>query len=193
MTSALVRSVAYATAVSILLTLGAAGSVSAGTSVTRVPAAEKYAHSLLNCTRTGGFVNAEGQCLARGSGKYSAYRKPVRLHKNISYKVAWPWARAMVQMNACEHVIAGKPSLATRMRNKGFRYWYYGENIGCGWSTGDAKGVVLATHRMMQAEKQSRGGHWKNIKNPGFKSVGIGVATGGGRVMVVWDFYGKRY
>ena len=84
MTSALARSVAYAIAVSMLLTLGAAGSVSAATSVTRVPAAEKYAHSLLNCTRTGGFVNAQGTCLARGSGKYSAYRKPVRLHKNIS-------------------------------------------------------------------------------------------------------------
>ncbi len=193
MSSALARSLAAATVVALLLGLLAAGSVSATTSVTRVPAAEKYAHSLLNCTRTGGFVTAEGACLARGSGKYSAYRKPLRLHANISRKVAWPWARAMVEQNACEHVIAGQPSLSTRMRNKGFRYYYYGENIGCGWSTGDAKGVVLATHRMMQAEKKSRGGHWKNIKNPKFKSVGIGVATGGGRVMVVWDFYGRRY
>ena len=45
----------------------------------------------------------------------------------------------------------------------------------------------------MQAEKRYRGGHWKNIKNRDFKSVGIGVATGEGRVMVVWDFYGQRY
>ena len=79
------------------------------------------------------------------------------------------------------------------MRNKGFKDWSYGENIGCAWGTGDAAAVVLATHRAMQAEKTSKGGHWKNIKNPGFKSVGIGVAKGSGRVMVVWDFYGKRY
>ena len=99
----------------------------------------------------------------------------------------------MVRQNACEHVIAGKPSLATRMRRTGFRDWYYGENIGCGWGSGDAMAVVLATHLAMQAEKSSNGGHWKNIKNPAFKSVGIGVATGSGRVMIVWDFSGDRY
>ena len=192
MTSALARSVAYATVVAMLLATVAAGPVSAATDVTRVPAAEKYALRLLNCTRTGGFVNADGACLARGSGKYSTYRKPVRLHRSISSRVSWPWARTMVRKNACEHVIPGKPSLATRMRRTGFRDWYYGENIGCGWGTGDAMAVVLATHRAMQAEKSSNGGHWKNIKNPAFKSVGIGVASGGGRVMVVWDFNGKR-
>ena len=95
--------------------------------------------------------------------------------------------------SVCDHAIAGKPELAQRMRSKGFRYWSYGENVGCMWQTGDAMATVLAVHRMMQAEKADRGGHWRNIKNPGFKSVGIGVATGNGRVMVVWDFYGKRY
>ena len=158
------------------------------------PAAEKPTPcSLLNCTRTGGFVTKAGTCIGRGSGKYSAKRPALRLHKNISQKVAWPWARAMAVNDVCGHVIPGKPSLAQRMRRQGFRYWYYGENVGCGWSTGDAKAVVLATHRMMQAEKKYRGGHWKNIKNRGYKSVGIGVARGNGRVMVVWDFYGKKY
>lgn len=191
MTRNLPRPVACATIVAVLLALVAVGPASAG-GVSRALEAEKYAHSLLNCTRTGGFVNADGACLARGSGKYSTYRKPVRLHRNISSRVSWPWARTMVRKNACEHVIPGKPSLATRMRRTGFRDWYYGENIGCGWGTGDAMAVVLATHRAMQAEKSSNGGHWKNIKNPAFKSVGIGVATGGGRVMVVWDFNGNR-
>jgi hypothetical protein len=192
MTRALHRAVAAATVSAMLLALVAVGPVAAGT-VSRAPAAEKYAHSLLNCTRTGGFVTKSGGCIGRGSGKYSAKRRPLRLHANISLKVAWPWARTMNMYDACDHVIAGQPTLAQRMRSKGFRYWYYGENVGCGWSTGDAKAVVLATHRMMQAEKKYRGGHWKNIKNRGFKSVGIGVATGNGRVMVVWDFYGKRY
>jgi hypothetical protein len=192
MTSALANTIAYAALTAMLLALVAVGPATAGT-VTREPAAEKYALSLLNCTRTGGFVQADGTCVGRGSGKHSAYRKPVRLHKDISLRTSWPWARTMVRLNACEHVIAGKPSPATRMRSSGFRYWYYGENIGCAWSTGDTAGVVLGTHRAMQAEKSSNGGHWQNIKNRSFKSVGIGVAKGDGRVMVVWDFYGKRY
>ena len=192
MTHALSSSVAYGTVVAMLLALVAVGPAAAGT-VTRVPAAEKYAHSLLNCTRTGGFVTKSGSCIGRGSGKYSAKRPALRLHKNISLRVAWPWARTMNVYDKCDHVIAGKPKLAQRMRSKGFRYWFYGENVGCMSGTGDAHAVVLLVHRLMQAEKQSKGGHWKNIKNRGFKSVGIGVAKGNGRVMVVWDFYGKKY
>ncbi len=45
----------------------------------------------------------------------------------------------------------------------------------------------------MQAEQPSGGGHWQNMKNAGYKSVGIGVATGNGTTMVVYDFYGKRW
>ena len=44
-----------------------------------------------------------------------------------------------------------------------------------------------------KAEKADKGGHWKNIKNVGYKSVGIGVATRDGRTVVVYDFYGKRW
>ncbi|MEX1294691.1 MAG: CAP domain-containing protein [Candidatus Limnocylindrales bacterium] len=192
MTRALAHAVAYASVVALLLALLSVDPATAG-SVTRAPAVEKYAHSLLNCTRTGGFVTKSGTCLGRGSGKYSAKRPPLRLHKNISLKVAWPWARTMSVYDVCDHAIAGKPKLAQRMRSKGFRYWYYGENVGCGWDTGDARAVVLAVHRLMQAEKKVKGGHWRNIKDRGFKSVGVGVARGDGHVMVVWDFYGKRY
>ena len=58
-----------------------------------------------------------------GSGKYSAYRKPLRLHKNISAKVALPWARTMVQHGTCAHELPGKPKLSRRMRSTGFRFW----------------------------------------------------------------------
>lgn len=176
----------------LLLTLSLVATASAVEPVRRAQGAERYALSLLNCTRTGGFVKADGTCLGRGSGKYSAYRKPLRLHKNISSKVAWPWARAMVVNNVCGHTMAGKPSVSQRFRLKGFRYSYIGENVGCSGG-GTMKQSALLTHRLMQAEKSSRGGHWKNIKNPAFKSVGIGVATRNGRTMIVWDFYGRKY
>ncbi len=86
----------------------------------------------------------------------------------------------------------GAPDLGQRLRRVGFRYRYFGENLGCGGGIG-VKGLVLAAHRMMQAEQRTDGGHWRNIKNRGYKSVGIGVAVRDGTVMVVYDFYGKRY
>ncbi len=175
----------------MLLALVAVGPTSAG-SVKRDPGAEAYALQLLNCTRTGGFVRANGTCAGRGSGKYSVKRRPLRMHRNIRATVAWPWARTMVVHDACAHAITGKPNLTRRLRSRGFRAGTYGENVGCGWGSGDTRAIVLATHRAMQAEKKANGGHWQNIKNPAYKSVGIGVAKGNGRVMVVWDFYSRR-
>lgn len=186
------RLVALATMVALMATLVATLPAAAGDTV-RAKAAERYALSLLNCTRTGGKVTSDGTCLGRGSGTYSAYRKPLRLHKGISDKVAWPWARALAVNDVCGHSIAGKPSLAQRLSRNGYRYPYYGENVGCGTTPASAKTVVLYTHRLMQAEQSSGGGHWKNIKNPDFKSVGIGVARHGNRTRIVYEFYGKRY
>jgi len=159
---------------------------------TRVWSAEKYALSLLNCTRTGGWVTAKGTCDGRGSGKYSALRPALKRSKGISRKVAWPWARALVAAEACAHTLPGKRQLRERFSIKGYRYHYIGENIGCGWGSASPKQVVLATHRAMQAEKSSGGGHWKNMKNERYKSVGIGVATRNGRTVVVYDFYGRH-
>lgn len=192
MARTLTRTAAGAVTGAVLLALVAIAPANAGT-VTRDRGAETYALRLLDCTRTGGFVKADGTCVGRGSGTYSAQRQPLRRHRAISTRVAWPWARAMVVHDVCAHAIPGRPVLAQRMRRNGFRAWAYGENVGCGWGSGDAASVVLATHRAMQAEKRVGGGHWRNIKNPAYRSVGIGVATGNGRVMVVWDFYGQRY
>lgn len=187
------RVTSLALAIAALLAISLVGPATAKSTVVRVPSAEKYAKSLLNCTRTGGWVEADGSCSDRGSGKYSAYRKPLPRHRGISRKVAWPWARNMVTYDVCGHVIAGKPELGSRMLRKGYRYPFYGENVGCGWGYGSAEDVVLATHLAMQAEKAYRGGHWKNMKNDGFRSVGVGVATRDGVTMVVFDFYGKRW
>ncbi len=182
-----------AAALALCLTVSMIGPAAAETTTARSWSAEKYALSLLNCTRTGGWVKADGSCVNRGTGKHSTYRKPLPRHKGISKKVAWPWARAMINYNVCGHVIAGKPTLGRRMSLKSFRYSYYGENVGCGWGYGNPRDVVLMAHRAFQAEKSYGGGHWKNVKNSGYKSVGIGVATRNGTTMVVYDFYGRRW
>ena len=195
MTRVLTRLLSLATVVALVLALGAVGpAVGADTSVHRATKAEKYALKLLNCTRTGGWVKADGSCKGRFSGKYSDYRRPLRLHQKISNRVAWPWARTLAVNNVCGHSIAGAPQLSERIRFPGYRATSYGENVGCGWGYGrQAKKLVLASHRAMQAEKRYNGGHWRNMKNGRYRSVGIGVAVRNGTVMVVYDFYGRRY
>ena len=64
----------------------------------------------------------------------------------------------------------------------------WGENIGCG-SYYAARRAVLLSHLAFQAEKSSNGGHWRNLKNPMFKSVGVGVWRTSGRTRLVIDFY----
>ncbi len=193
MTRGLGRATSLALGLGLAMAVATAAPASAADTVKRHWGAEKYAVSLMNCTRTGGWVKSDGTCVGRGSGKHSTYRAPLRRHTGISKKVAFKWARNMVQYEVCGHSIAGKPDLGVRLAAKGFGYGYYGENVGCGWGSGSPKQVVLKTHRMFQAEHAVNGGHWRNIKNGGYKSVGVGVAYRHGVVMVVYDFYGKRY
>jgi uncharacterized protein YkwD len=52
--------------------------------------------------------------------------------------------------------------------------------------------TALRVVRMWQSERAYGGVHWRQIKDPGFKSVGVGVAKYGSRkAQVVVNFYGK--
>ncbi len=146
---------------------------------------EKYYLKLLNCTRTGGWVQADGSCKGYGSGTYSAYRKPLSLSSGISSKVSRPYAKLMANKGACSHFLDGDPG--DRLRRAGYKNWTWGENIGC--RSGNPYDAVLASHRYFQSEQDSGGGHWKNIKNPDFSTVGIGVWKADGNVRLVTDFY----
>lgn len=142
---------------------------------------ETYYLGLLNCTRTGGWVQANGACDGYGSGKYSKYVAPIKRSDGIA-AVARSWAKKLTVTGACRH---GDPG--ARLRNAGYRGWTWGENIGC-WDIGPFQSV-LNSHRAFQAEKATNGGHWKNIKNANFKYVGIGVWRGNGHTRLVTDFY----
>lgn len=157
---------------------------------TRHVRTEKLALRLLNCTRTGGWVLADGRCIDRGSGIHSEHRKPLKRHQGISRRVAWKWARALVKADVCGHVLPGRPSLGERLSSRGFKHGTYGENVGCAWGM-TPRQMVIATHVDMQAEMSTNGGHWRNMKASGYKSVGIGVARWKGMTAVVYDFYGR--
>jgi hypothetical protein len=149
---------------------------------------EQFYLGLLNCTRTGGWVLADGTCRGYGTGHYSKYVRPIGYGIGLSNKVSRPYAKLLAVKGLCSHYADHDPGY--RLRRAGYTSYRWGENIGCrdGYST--AKAAVLASHRVFQAEKSTGGGHWKNIKNPLFKSVGIGVWRYNSRTRLVTDFYG---
>ncbi len=148
---------------------------------------EVFYLSLVNCTRTGGWVLSNGTCRGYGSGHYSRYVKPLRLSAGISTHVSRPYAKLLATRGLCTHFADHDPGY--RLRRAGYTHWTWGENIGCrdGYST--AKAAVLASHLAFQREKSTNGGHWKNIKNANYVYIGIGVWRYGSRTRLVTDFY----
>jgi len=144
---------------------------------------ETYYLKLVNCTRTGGWVQRDGSCKGYGTGHYSRYVAPLRRSAGLS-GVSRSWAKHLAISGACTH---GDPGL--RLRRAGYRSWRWGENIGCGDGYRSAYRSVLASHLLFQAEKGTGGGHWKNIKNAAFRAIGIGVWKANGHTRLVTDFY----
>jgi hypothetical protein len=167
-----------------LLAFGGSAAAPSAVSAATPPwyAVETYYLKLLNCTRTGGWVLKDGTCSGYGTGKYSKYVAPLKLSAGIS-SVARSWAKKIATEGACRH---GDPG--ARLRRAGYTGYRWGENIGC-YDLANAYKSVLASHRAFQAEKSTGGGHWKNIKNSGYRYVGIGVWKANGHTRLVTDFY----
>jgi hypothetical protein len=182
--------VPFAVASLLAVLLLAGGGSPAAASADRVPHAERLAHRLVNCLRTGGLVTLSGHCRGYGSGRYSRERRPLRLSDRISDQVSWPWARQLTATNACTHVL-GRSSVDRRFRSAGLRHAANGENVAC-HSTKTAREMVAYWVRYWYGERRYGGSHWRQIKDRDFRSVGIGVArTPGGRTRLVINFYGR--
>ena len=148
---------------------------------------EQYYLSLVNCTRTGGWVLSNGTCRGYVSGRYSAYVAPLRLSPGISDSVTRPYATFLAIKNQCSHFLNGNPG--DRLRRAGYNAYNWGENIGCRSGYRLAGPAILASHLNFQAEKSSNGGHWRNMKNAKYKWIGVGIWKVGTRVRLVTDFY----
>jgi hypothetical protein len=180
---------------SILLAIGLAlgflvtiGPLSAAAATAPWLSVEQWYLSLVNCTRTGGWVSSTGSCWRYGSGYYSTYVRPLYLSTGLSDYVARPYARALASAAACTHTLYGT-TVGSRLLAKGFHPRTWGENIGCRDGYTSVRYAVLKSHLVFQSEKWSGGGHWKNIKNSAFRYIGIGVWVTNGRERLVTDFY----
>ncbi|MFL5680100.1 MAG: Ig-like domain-containing protein [Chloroflexota bacterium] len=144
-------------------------------------AVESYYLTLMNCTRTGGWVTSSGACSSPGGRNVA----PLRLDAGISAKVSRPYAKLLATRNICSHFVGGNPG--DRLRHAGYTSYVWAENLGC--RAGSPMASVLGSHLFFQAEKSSLGGHYVNLMNAKYDRVGIGVWVYGGRVRLVIDFY----
>jgi hypothetical protein len=158
---------------------------SGGSTATGWPAVERYVLGLVNCIRTGGTLQSDGDCVGYGSGRNGGYAAPLTIHRGISDKVARPYAKFLAVRAACNHFLDGNPGF--RLRRSGYTSYRWAENLGC--RSGNPYSAVLGSHLYFQSEKSYSGGHWVNLKNRLYTTVGIGVWVSNGNVRVVTNFY----
>jgi hypothetical protein len=168
----------------VLLSFASSAPVAAGVA-TQHPGAERLARKLLNCTRTGGWVQKDGTCIDRGTGKHSVYRAPLPMSSRTADDVARPMARRVAEAGYLDHNLGG--SIQARFKAAGITCTACGESLG--HYVNSFKKTVIQISRWVQDEKSSNGWHWRNVKDTRWKNVGIGVWSIGNDIYVAFDFW----
>jgi uncharacterized protein YkwD len=148
-------------------------------------AAEKYLLSLLNCTRGGGWVLADGSCSGAGGSGIA----PLAYDAGISDAVARPYAKRLATNGVCSHFYGGGTP-GDRLRAAGYSNYHWAENIGCAYHP-DPRDQAVALVRFYQSEKfwSPAGGHYVNMMNRAYDRAGVGFWVSGGNANFVVDFY----
>jgi hypothetical protein len=145
--------------------------------------AEYYALSLINCTRTGGWVISSGACSSYGHHTMPAQRKLV-MDAAIAASVARPYAKFLADRNLFSHTSDG--SVRSRFKRAGYMSGTYGENLGTKSASNSGQ---VAEEIYYQNESPCKCEHYLNIMHPGFGRVGIGIWITNGRTRLVESFY----
>jgi uncharacterized protein YkwD len=112
---------------------------------------------------------------------------PLVLDSNIS-AVAYGHAADMASRGYFSHTTPEGTTYRQRLNAGGISYSSSGENI-CYLGGASVQATLNWCHAQFMAEPYPGGGNHKdNILNPNYRRVGIGIALGGNRVYVVWDF-----
>ncbi len=146
---------------------------------------ERYYLSLMNCTRTGGWVTSSGTCSTQTRHTLPA-QAALALDDGISNAVSRPYAAQLANLNVLTHYLNGTTTHG-RLAAAGYGSGSWAENIA---SPGNASaGGMILIETFFQSESGYRGGHYKNIMNRYFHRAGIGIWVSSS-VRVVIDFYG---
>jgi hypothetical protein len=147
-------------------------------------AAEKYLLSLLNCTRGGGWVLADGSCSDPGGSGIA----PLILHTGVSDDVSRPYAKKLATAGACSHFYSGDPG--DRLRAAGYTSYKWAENLSCRYFS-DPRDAAVSLVRFFQSERywSPVGGHYINMMNRAYTHAGVGLWVSGGNLNFVINFY----
>lgn len=151
-----------------------------------LPEVEAFEQTLLDCTRSGGWVQADGSCDKVDAAARIPARQRFAVSARISDDLSRPYARRLAKAGYLSHNLGG--DIHARFRQIGMRRGDVGENIGFAGGM-EPKDAVLRIHRMFQAEWSYRGPHWKNLTDRRFTKVGIGVWQRGEHTYLVLDFH----
>jgi uncharacterized protein YkwD len=103
--------------------------------------------------------------------------------------VAYGHAADMAANGYFSHTSLNGMTYRQRLTAGGISYGWSGENICYLGNGGGVQPTLNWCHAQFWAEPYPGGGNHKdNILNPNYHRVGVGIAIGGGRVYVVWDF-----
>jgi len=120
-------------------------------------AAEHYYLTLMNCTRTGGYVTSSGGCSSPGGRNVA----PLWIDEGISANVSRPYARYLASTGICSHFADGNPG--NRLRRAGYDSYRWAENISCPKDM-NVMALMVYTQQYFQAEGWG-GGHYINLMN----------------------------
>ena len=147
-------------------------------------AAEVYLLSLMNCTRTGGWVTVDGAC--GSDARHTLPAQPALvLDPDISAKVARPYAKYLADNNLLSHYLLDTTP-HSRLCSAGFCGSIWGENLASASSS--SQDWMINVEVFYQNESYCRCEHYYNIMNPHYARVGIGVWETSGIVRLVVDF-----
>lgn len=147
-------------------------------------ASEVYYMNLMNCTRTGSWVNNSGACSTQTAHTLPPQGRLI-LDAGISNKVSRPFAKYMADLGILNHYAYHDPQW--RLCNwGGYCGPSWGENIASPSSYGQAG--MISIELFYQNESWCRCEHYYNIMNPYFRRAGVGVWYSNS-VRVSIDFY----
>ena len=156
-----------------------------GTSSAPYKDMERYYLSLMNCTRTGGWVTSSGDCSTQTRHTLPA-QGALALDDGISNNVSRPYAAQLADSGLLTHNLNGTTPYG-RLAAAGYGSGSWGENIASAGNAG-ASGMIMV-ETFYQNESGCRCAHYLNIMNRNFHRAGVGIWVSRG-VRVVIDFYG---
>jgi hypothetical protein len=148
-------------------------------------AAELYYLSLMNCTRTGGWVTGAGLCSTQTHHTMPA-QGPLVFNAGIANNVSRPYAKVMADRVVLTHYLDGTTP-PSRLAAGGYAGYSWGENISS--PSNPEQSGLISTEIFFQNESWYKGGHYVNIMNSHFHSAGIGIWVSNSTRVVI-DFYG---